>query len=92
VTRALLVIAGLLTVAAWQQSPPPPPREALRRDLAEASVKAGPPHDSAIYGHVNHLGWVVRDLDAVTRAWRAFGVTSIQDAATLDIPMTHRKA
>jgi catechol 2,3-dioxygenase-like lactoylglutathione lyase family enzyme len=70
VSRALLVIAGLLTVAAWQQ--PPPAR------------------DPAIYGHVNHLGWVVRDLDAVTRAWRAFGVTSIQDAATLDIPMSHR--
>ena len=35
-------------------------------------------------------GWVVKDLDAVTRAWRTFGVSNIQDAGVLDIPMTQQ--
>jgi catechol 2,3-dioxygenase-like lactoylglutathione lyase family enzyme len=36
--------------------------------------------DAAIYTHVSHLGWVVRDVDAVVRAWRDLGVTDIRDA------------
>jgi catechol 2,3-dioxygenase-like lactoylglutathione lyase family enzyme len=71
VYRALLVIGGVLTMAAWQQP-------------------AAPSRDAAIYGHVSHLGWVVKDLDAVTRAWRTFGVSSIQNAGVLDIPMTQQ--
>jgi Glyoxalase/Bleomycin resistance protein/Dioxygenase superfamily len=71
VYRTLLVIGGVLMMAAWQR-----PAAASR--------------DAAIYGHVSHLGWVVKDLDAVTRAWRTFGVTSIQDATVLDIPMTQQ--
>jgi catechol 2,3-dioxygenase-like lactoylglutathione lyase family enzyme len=51
---------------------------------------AAPSREQAIYGHVAHLGWIVRDLDAVTRAWRAFGVTDIQEAGALDLPMTEQ--
>ncbi len=58
--------------------------------LAVPQPAAAPSRDPAIYGHINHLGWIVKDLDAVTRAWRNFGVTGIQDAGTVEIPMTQR--
>jgi catechol 2,3-dioxygenase-like lactoylglutathione lyase family enzyme len=48
---------------------------------------APPSRDRAIYGHVAHLGWVVKDLDAIVSAWRTLGVTNIQDAGVLEIPM-----
>ena len=51
---------------------------------------AAPVRDPAIYRQVNHLGWVVKDLDAVIRAWRTFGVTSIRDAVKIDVPITDR--
>lgn len=35
--------------------------------------------DPAIYKHVSHLGWVVRDVDATMAAWRALGVIDIRD-------------
>ena len=42
--------------------------------------------DPVIYKHVSHLGWVVRDLDAIVNAWRALGVTDIQDAGVQEFP------
>jgi methylmalonyl-CoA/ethylmalonyl-CoA epimerase len=42
--------------------------------------------DSAIYSHVSHLGWVVRDVDAVVKAWRDLGVTDIRDAGVQEFP------
>ncbi len=45
---------------------------------AQASLPATEP-DPAIYRHVSHVGWVVRDVDAVAKAWRALGVTDIRD-------------
>ena len=42
--------------------------------------------DPAIYKHVSHLGWVVRDLDTVVSAWRALGVTDIRDGGVQEFP------
>ena len=47
-----------------------------------------PPRDHEIYGHVAHLGWVVKDVDAVSHAWRSFGVTDIHDDGVLELPTT----
>jgi catechol 2,3-dioxygenase-like lactoylglutathione lyase family enzyme len=58
--------------------------------LPLAQPPATPQRDPAIYGHINHLGWIVTDLDAVTRAWRNFGVTGIQDPVVLEIPIAER--
>lgn len=35
--------------------------------------------DPAVYKHVAHLGWVVRDAAATAAAWRALGVTAVRD-------------
>src|SRR3954451_8688669 len=42
--------------------------------------------DPAIYTHVSHLGWVVRDVDATAAAWRALGVTNIRDGGVQELP------
>jgi methylmalonyl-CoA/ethylmalonyl-CoA epimerase len=42
--------------------------------------------DSAIYSHVSHLGWVVRDVDAVVKAWRDLGVSDIRDVGVQEFP------
>jgi methylmalonyl-CoA/ethylmalonyl-CoA epimerase len=41
------------------------------------SASASP--DPAVYKHVAHLGWVVRDAAATAAAWRTLGVTAIRD-------------
>jgi len=46
--------------------------------------------DPAIYGHVSHLGWVVRDVDATAAAWRALGVTDMREAGVEEFPVIHR--
>jgi len=46
--------------------------------------------DPAIYGHVAHLGWVVRDVDATVAAWRALGVTDIVEAGAQEMPVVYR--
>jgi catechol 2,3-dioxygenase-like lactoylglutathione lyase family enzyme len=46
--------------------------------------------DKAIYGHVSHVGWVVKDVDAISRAWRAFGVTDIHDDGVREAQSTYR--
>lgn len=47
--------------------------------------------DPAIYTHVSHLGWVVRDVDATAAAWRALGVRNIRDGGVQELPgVTYR--
>jgi catechol 2,3-dioxygenase-like lactoylglutathione lyase family enzyme len=61
---------------------------ALPCALVGASPAAQPslPREKAIYGHVSHLGWVVRDLDAVRAHWKAIGVTDIEDGGVHELP------
>ena len=53
------------------------------------AVRQAPPRDPALYRHVAHLGWVVRDVDAVAAAWRALGVTSVRDGGIEEFPATY---
>ena len=47
---------------------------ALMRPLAGAEATA------AVYRHITHLGWVVRDAEATAAAWRRLGVSDIGPA------------
>lgn len=58
--------------------------------LAPSSMSKQATADPAIYAHVAHLGWVVRDLDATTAAWRALGVSNIHDEGVQEFPVVHR--
>lgn len=49
-----------------------------------------PAADPALYKHVDHLGWVVRDVDAVAAAWRALGVKDVRDGGIQEFPVVHR--
>ena len=51
-----------------------------------AGTAAAPARDPAIYGHVSHLGWVVRDVDATVAFWRNLGVSDVAgpEEAALD--------
>ena len=46
--------------------------------------------DPALYKHVDHLGWVVRDVDAIAAAWRALGVKDVRDGGIQEFPVVHR--
>jgi catechol 2,3-dioxygenase-like lactoylglutathione lyase family enzyme len=46
--------------------------------------------DKAVYGHVSHLGWVVKDCDAVSAAWRRLGVKDIRHLGEVEVPTTYR--
>lgn len=41
--------------------------------------------DKAIYGHVTHLGWVVRDLDAAVAHWRRIGIADVGEPTTREL-------
>jgi catechol 2,3-dioxygenase-like lactoylglutathione lyase family enzyme len=46
--------------------------------------------DKAIYGHVSHVGWVVKDVEAVSAAWRGFGVIDLHDDGVREVPVIDR--
>jgi catechol 2,3-dioxygenase-like lactoylglutathione lyase family enzyme len=54
------------------------------------AVRQPPPRDPALYRRVAHLGWVVRDVDAVAAAWRALGVTGVRDGGTEEFAAIYR--
>jgi catechol 2,3-dioxygenase-like lactoylglutathione lyase family enzyme len=60
--------------------------------LGQAQEPVPMTRDKAIYGHVSHLGWVVKDVEAVTRAWRSFGVKAIRDEGVLELPTKYQGA
>ena len=63
----------------------------LTFDSVAAQQKDAAQADAAIYSHVSHLGWVVRDVDAVVKAWRDLGVSDIRDAGVQEFPdVTYR--
>jgi catechol 2,3-dioxygenase-like lactoylglutathione lyase family enzyme len=53
---------------------------APRPDIAKPSVDLG------IYGHVVHVGWVVKDLDRVVDFWEKLGVKDIQRRGVVNTP------
>ena len=58
---------------------------------AEArAVRQAPQRDPALYRRVAHLGWVVRDVDAVAGAWRALGITSVRSGGIGEYPAIYR--
>jgi methylmalonyl-CoA/ethylmalonyl-CoA epimerase len=81
-----LIAGALLATAIWH----PPSLMLQRGDAGALRAEAEPPAhgDGAVYGHVAHLGWIVRDLDGTVQFWRRLGVTDVQDARVLEIPMT----
>ena len=60
------------------------PAAESRADKQQASP------DPALYRRVAHLGWVVRDVDAVAAAWRALGVAGVRDGGIEEFPVTYR--
>jgi catechol 2,3-dioxygenase-like lactoylglutathione lyase family enzyme len=62
----------------------------LLLSVAMALSDAEATRDHAIYGHVSHLGWVVRDLDATVAAWRAIGVTDVRDGGVSEFSGVYR--
>jgi catechol 2,3-dioxygenase-like lactoylglutathione lyase family enzyme len=42
--------------------------------------------DRAIYGHVSHVGWVVKDVDDVAARWRALGVVDQHADDIVEVP------
>ncbi len=63
--------------------------------LASSAGWAAPPADVAkptvdlgIYGHVVHLGWVVKDLDRVVNYWEKLGLKNIHRRSTEEYPDT----
>ena len=42
--------------------------------------------DPSVFKHVNHLGWVVKDLDSVVRYWERLGLRSIRSGDVEDFP------
>jgi catechol 2,3-dioxygenase-like lactoylglutathione lyase family enzyme len=72
-------LGGLVVLAAGAAPGPVFPR-----------AESLPPHDPAIYRHVAHLGWVVRDADAVMARWRALGVTDVRGGGIEEFPVTYR--
>jgi methylmalonyl-CoA/ethylmalonyl-CoA epimerase len=73
-TRALCVSAALAVAAA----------------AALPSASQGESVDRTIYRRVAHLGWVVRDVDATSAAWRSLGVNDISDLGVREFPATYR--
>jgi catechol 2,3-dioxygenase-like lactoylglutathione lyase family enzyme len=71
-----LCLCAVLALAA-SSAAPKAARQADRADLA-------------IYRHVSHLGWVVRDVDATSAAWRALGVKDIADLGVREFPVVYR--
>ena len=57
----------------------------IRATDCQTSLEIGA-RDPAIYTHVSHLGWVVRDVDATAAAWRALGVTDSRDGGVQELP------
>ncbi len=58
---------------------------APRPDISKPSVDLG------IYGHVVHVGWVVKDLDRVVNFWEKLGINHIQKLGLVDMPeVTYR--
>jgi catechol 2,3-dioxygenase-like lactoylglutathione lyase family enzyme len=47
--------------------------------------RTAPEPDPAVYKHVAHLGWVVRDAAATAAAWRALGVTAVRETGEHEI-------
>jgi catechol 2,3-dioxygenase-like lactoylglutathione lyase family enzyme len=74
VTRARCVCAALALAAA----------------AAWPSASQIEPVDLTIYRRVAHLGWVVRDADATSAAWRSLGVNDIVDLGVREFPATYR--
>src|SRR6266702_8127150 len=59
---------------------------APRPDISKPSVDIG------IYGHVVHVGWVVKDLDRVVNFWEKLGIKPIQKLGFVDMPeVTYRE-
>lgn len=73
-TRALCVSAALAVAAA----------------AALPSASQDAPVDLTIYRRVAHLGWVVRDVDATSAAWRSLGVKDVVDLGVREFPATYR--
>jgi catechol 2,3-dioxygenase-like lactoylglutathione lyase family enzyme len=52
---------------------------------------AKPTVDMSIYGHVVHVGWVVKDLDRVVNYWEKLGLKNIRRYAAQEFPdVTYR--
>jgi catechol 2,3-dioxygenase-like lactoylglutathione lyase family enzyme len=77
VKRAVAIISCVWPAFALASGSP----AAQQKDAAPPAAS-----DSAIYSHVSHLGWVVRDVDAVIKAWRDLGLTDIRDAGVQEFP------
>jgi methylmalonyl-CoA/ethylmalonyl-CoA epimerase len=54
--------------------------------LDAVGTPSAPTRDKAIYGHVAHVGWVVRDLDAVVAHWKRIGITDVGEPTTREYP------
>ena len=57
---------------------------------ALSSASQDTPVDLTIYRRVAHLGWVVRDVEATSAAWRSLGVKDIVDLGVREFPATYR--
>lgn len=78
-TRRLCLCAAAVALA-WLAAFPAASGAGRRADLAPLTI----------YRHVSHLGWVVRDVEATSAAWRALGVRDITDLGVQEIPVVHR--
>jgi methylmalonyl-CoA/ethylmalonyl-CoA epimerase len=59
---------------------------ALAATTTVHSQSAAPSRDTSIYGHVTHVGWVVRDLDVVLAHWKRIGITDVATPITREFP------
>jgi catechol 2,3-dioxygenase-like lactoylglutathione lyase family enzyme len=55
---------------------------------AAATEVAKPTVDMSIYRHVEHIGWVVNDLDRVVDYWERLGLKSVHRTGVLQFPDT----
>lgn len=55
-----------------------------------ATPRADATRAKDVYGHVSHLGWVVRDADATAAAWQRLGVHQVSPARVEELPVSFR--
>lgn len=76
-----LAVSGCIAMATLSSGSP-----TVASAFGPQAQATGGASDPAIYGHVSHLGWVVRDVDKTAAAWRTLGVADIRDGGVQEFP------
>lgn len=58
------------------------------RHATSATASPKPSVDLAVFHHVDHIGWIVKDLDGVLAYWKKLGLKDIHDDGIQDFPDT----